>query len=117
MADVASRLVCGLGNGLCFRQTRHSLGLRLLERLAASLGVPWKLHPRLAAYVALSPGGLQRPHDLVLLWPLLPYNMVGWSVKAAADQFRIASGNITGRPTHVTPRYSSATLHPRVGDT
>eukprot|EP01052_Picozoa_sp_SAG31_P038685 SAG31_NODE_5216_length_2670_cov_1.605212_2_plen_208_part_00 len=46
------RLICGLGNGLVYRRSRHGIGAKLVERLAAEHGARWRLYPTLAAWVA-----------------------------------------------------------------
>lgn len=50
MAD--AQLVCGLGNGLLYRRSRHGVGARLVEQLATEHSATWQLYPTLAAWVA-----------------------------------------------------------------
>lgn len=102
-AAEGARLICGLGNGFVGRGSRHGLGLLLVEELATLHGAAWVFYPRLAAYVAELPpvtaaaaasegeSRLARPQQIFLLWPLLPYNVIGWSVAAAAQRFGIPS--------------------------
>lgn len=97
----SARVVCGLGNGLYGRSHRHAVGLRLLEQLASASGVAWSLHPTLMSYVArldvpAAGGPAASPADSVyLLWPLLPYNILGWCVSAAARRFAVSPGAVT----------------------
>lgn len=94
-----AQLICGLGNGLLGRGSRHALGLRLLELLAATHGLSWSLYPSVGAFVAVLDrphSGVDRPVDPVyLVWPLLPYNVAGWSVAAAAQRFGIPAARVT----------------------
>ena len=102
----SARLICGLGNGPVGRGSRHALGLRLLDQLAAAHGMSWALFPSLGAFVATRPPGeppaapapaaaAAAPAPLYLVWPLLPYNVAGWSVAAAARRFGVPPAGIT----------------------
>ena len=124
------RLICGFGNGWLGRCSRHGLGLRLVEQVGAAAGAvaQWSLHPRLGAYVLELPeqainaprgaadpdGGAGEPGrgavgseadgTVYLLWPLLPYNAIGWSVVAAGEPSRAQaplSFPTTPHPTHL----------------
>ena len=98
-SHAGSRLICGLGNGPLGRTSRHAVGLRLIELLAAAHNRSWSLYPSIGAFVAIircpsQPAG--QPMDPVyLLWPVLPYNVAGWSVAAAARRFGILAGRVT----------------------
>lgn len=101
---MAPQLICGLGNGLLGRGSRHALGLRLVERLAAVHGLSWSLYPTIGAYVAVLSASQSvaateavqlPPSPVYLLWSLLPYNLAGWSVAAAAKRFGISAVCVT----------------------
>ena len=77
------RLVAALGNGVFGRATRHSIGLRLLEELADAHGATWTWRFALFAHVARV--SLDDDEEAVaLVWPALPYNVIGYCVAAAA---------------------------------
>lgn len=96
-----AHLICGLGNGLLGRGARHAVGLRLLELLAATHALSWSLYPSIGAFVA----ALDRSHSdvdqraaptcIYLVWPMLPYNVAGWSVAAAAQRFGVPAARVT----------------------
>lgn len=88
-----SRLVVGLGNGICARETRHSLGLWLVEEAVSTHPhCRWQLHPSLFAWVAR----VRTPDRTTLvIWPFLPYNLVGMCVARACARFHIAAADVT----------------------
>ena len=93
------KLIVGLGNGVLFgRGSRHNLGARLVEDLAATVDASWHLHwgvwsSSLNAWVAQCPN-LECGGGAVLLWPLSSYNNVGGVVAAAACKFNVAPSDI-----------------------
>lgn len=81
-------LVVGLGNpGVRYESTRHNLGQRVIDELAARRGATFKAH-RAYARVAetwLRPGGAK----LVLAKPNSFMNVSGGSVSSLADYFGV----------------------------
>ena len=57
-----AHLICGLGNGPLGRGSRHALGLRLVELLAATHGVTWSM------YLLLPSTPLFRNHQCITVW-------------------------------------------------
>lgn len=88
------RLVAALGNGVFGRATRHSIGLRLLEELADAHGATWTWRFALFAHVARV--SLDDDEEAVaLVWPALPYNVIGYCVAAAAAELGLSAAAVT----------------------
>lgn len=87
------RLVAALGNGLFGRATRHSIGLRLLEELADAHGAAWTWRFALCSHVARI--SLDDDEVVALLWPALPYNVIGWCVAAATSELGLSAAAVT----------------------
>lgn len=76
------RMVVGLGNHWPYGSGRHSIGHRFLDAMAKRLRVRWSTDLGLLSRVAVC-----RKRGIVLLYPLLPYNINGWSVSRACRRF------------------------------
>ncbi len=82
------RLVVGLGNpGREYADTRHNVGFLLVDRLANRDRADWRRERRWQADVA-------RAGTVHLCKPLTYMNLSGQSVRAAADFYKIAPGEI-----------------------
>ena len=82
------RLVVGLGNpGREYADTRHNVGFLLVDRLAARDRAGWRHERRWQADVA-------RVGALHLCKPLTYMNLSGQSVRAVADFYKIAPGEV-----------------------
>jgi len=84
--------VVGLGQGLILRRSRHAIGAALVEELAAAKGLTWTLYPLLGAFIAEYTS--TRAERVLLVWPLVMYNLSGPVVAAAARRFDVASDAI-----------------------
>ena len=87
------RMVAALGNGVFGRATRHSIGLRLLEELADAHGAAWTWRFALCSHVARI--SLDDDEVVALLWPALPYNVIGWCVAAATAELGLSAAAVT----------------------
>jgi PTH1 family peptidyl-tRNA hydrolase len=80
------RLVVGLGNpGAKYAATRHNIGFRVVDRLAAEFGIDIGREKFNAQFGRGRMTGL----DVVLAKPLAYMNLSGPPVRAVADYFRI----------------------------
>ncbi len=81
-------LIVGLGNpGRTFHETRHNIGFRVLDRLAATLKLTWRTEDSRAIAVA-------RIDDLALAKPQQFMNRSGASVARLAKRLRLPPTNI-----------------------
>jgi len=86
-------LVVGLGNpGARYAESRHNVGFRVAELLAADAGLSWRGAPRLDAEAAV--GALGGGISAVLLKPQTYMNLSGQSVVAAARFYRVEPGQL-----------------------
>lgn len=85
-------LIVGLGLGAFRRTCRHSLGVALVEELALTHRAEWTLHLSLGAYTAAVQ--LSSGRHCTLVWPLLPYNLIGWVVSRASRWHGIESSRV-----------------------
>ncbi|HEX2099414.1 MAG TPA: aminoacyl-tRNA hydrolase [Candidatus Synoicihabitans sp.] len=86
-------LVVGLGNpGREYADTRHNLGWRVLDALAAREKLVWKNQPSFEAEVARWERPGQRP--VLLAKPLTYMNESGRAVRALASYFKVANAAI-----------------------
>lgn len=73
-------LIVGLGNpGRQYENTRHNVGFMVLDRMAASAGVPFESKPKWQAHVAKLPDGT------LLVKPQTFMNLSGRSVRQIAS--------------------------------
>jgi len=86
------KLIFGFGNvGEHFANTRHNIGFAVLDALAAGEGIEWQLKDRFKAYIA--EGGLAG-QKIMLAKPTTYYNLVGESVRAIKDFYKIDNRDI-----------------------
>ena len=84
-------LIAGLGNpGIRYRNTRHNVGFRVVNRWAKSLGV--RLSGR--RFESRNARTTFQAKPVILLRPLTYMNESGKSVRACADYFRLKEENI-----------------------
>ena len=84
------KLIIGLGNPEDkYTNTRHNIGFFVLDQFANENGVKWQLKERFKAYVAELPD-----KSALLIKPTTYYNLVGESVRALADFYKITPENI-----------------------
>ena len=80
------KLVAGLGNpGERYRQTRHNLGFRVIERLRERLGAGAEQN---ACGAFVSTAG-----EVLLVRPQIYMNRSGWSVRCLAARHAVAPGD------------------------
>ena len=83
----ARRLVVGLGNpGERYRWTRHNLGFRVVDSLAARWRVEWGPECCRARFTASGPADLAAPHTFM--------NRSGWSLRCLVERFGYRPGDI-----------------------
>lgn len=86
-------LVVGLGNpGRDYVDTRHNLGWRVIDALAAAEGLAWRPQPAFEAEVARWERPGQRP--LLLAKPLTFMNETGRSARVLAHYYKVPSSGI-----------------------
>ncbi len=84
------KLIIGLGNPETkYDSTRHNLGFAVLDAFAKEQGATWQYKRKYKADVAEVPS-----HDALLVKPTTYYNLVGESVKAIADFYKIPAEDI-----------------------
>jgi peptidyl-tRNA hydrolase, PTH1 family len=84
-------LVVGLGNpGPKYEGTRHNVGFRVVERLAAR----WKAPPAKEKFQGLFTRGAFAGEEHVLLEPMTYMNLSGESVRKAMDFFKVPVANV-----------------------
>lgn len=84
------KLIVGLGNPeLRYDGTRHNTGFFMLDMIAEDRGVRWQHKSKFKADIAEMPGG-----EALLVKPTTYYNLVGESVRALADFYKIAPEDI-----------------------
>lgn len=86
-----TRLVVGLGNHGMFN-TRHSVGMRVVDHTAAQLGLQWTTDRDCKGSIAVS--ATTAEHAVVLLKPRLLMNVNGKSVAATARKFGISPESV-----------------------
>lgn len=80
------RLIVGLGNpGPEYENTRHNVGFRAVDRLAAQQGGSWK---NWSGFAAVS--GVDIGHKVILAKPQTYMNESGVAVKQLSEYYRIA---------------------------
>jgi PTH1 family peptidyl-tRNA hydrolase len=85
------KLIVGLGNPeKKYDGTRHNVGFALLDRYAAVQDVEWQPKEKFKALVAELPTA----EKVLLVKPTTYYNLVGESVRALADFYKIAPEHI-----------------------
>lgn len=84
-------LIVGLGN-LDRPQTRHSVGMQIVDGLAACLDADWSKSKETQSYIARKRLTSDGHSEIILLKSVLPMNINGKSVKKAVDHFRILPG-------------------------
>lgn len=86
------KLIVGLGNpGEKYTLTRHNAGFAVLNELAVRLDLNWKLDKKLQAEVAETN---LNDEKLILLKPQTFMNLSGQAVAAAANKFKIETGDV-----------------------
>jgi PTH1 family peptidyl-tRNA hydrolase len=89
--EVRLRLVVGLGNpGPRYAATRHNIGFRVLDRLAAEFAIAVSREK----FTAMFGRGRIEDVDVVLAKPLAFMNRSGPSVRSLAEFFRISSQDL-----------------------
>lgn len=84
------KLIVGLGNPEAkYNGTRHNVGFRVLDQLAEECGVDWKKSAKFKALTAELPD-----KTALLVKPTTYYNLVGESVRAVADFYKISPEDI-----------------------
>jgi PTH1 family peptidyl-tRNA hydrolase len=84
------KLIIGLGNPESrYDGTRHNTGFFVLDELAKEHGVTWQLKEKFKAHLAELPG-----KTALLVKPTTYYNLVGESVRALADFYKIPPEDI-----------------------
>lgn len=96
MNSCISALVVGLGN-FDRPTTRHSVGMQIVDRLAAHFGAKWSKSREAQSYVArktltLFPTGSR--FEIIFMKSVFPMNANGKSVRKAVDHFGISPGNV-----------------------
>jgi PTH1 family peptidyl-tRNA hydrolase len=85
------KLVVGLGNpGPRYEATRHNVGFRVIEALAAAHGIPLRERLSTAQYGA----GAVGPHRVVLAKPLTYMNLSGQAVAGLRTHFSIPARDV-----------------------
>lgn len=94
------KLIVGLGNPeKRYDGTRHNIGFAVLDSYAADQKATWKQSPRFKAYLAeLDMARVdsvsQEAERILLVKPTTYYNLVGESVRAISDFYKITPENI-----------------------
>lgn len=84
------KLIVGLGNPETkYDGTRHNTGFFVLDSFAAKTGAKWQHKDKFKAFVAELPD-----QTVLLVKPTTYYNLVGESVRALADFYRIPPEDI-----------------------
>lgn len=84
------KLIVGLGNPESrYDDTRHNTGFFVLDELAKEHGLKWQLKEKFKAHVAELPN-----KTALLVKPTTYYNLVGESVRALADFYKIPPEDI-----------------------
>lgn len=84
------KLIVGLGNPESrYDGTRHNTGFFVLDELAKKHGLKWQLKEKFKAHVTELPG-----KTALLVKPTTYYNLVGESVRALADFYKIPPEDI-----------------------
>lgn len=79
------KLIVGLGNPeKQYDNTRHNIGFAVLDAFAEKQDLIWKENKKFKAYVA------ELPNKDLLVKPTTYYNLVGESVRAVADFYKIS---------------------------
>lgn len=94
-------LIVGLGN-IDRPDTRHSVGMKLIDRLSVCLDTSWTCSKETKSYMARKKlsfnsqhsDGLPVTSEIVLLKSVLPMNANGRSVKKAVDLFKISTSDV-----------------------
>jgi len=81
------KIIVGLGNpGLRYRKTRHNLGFRVADALAAEAAIAWKKKRALSAWVGR---GTWKGESLLLVKPAAYVNASGGPVRAVMDYYEL----------------------------
>jgi len=84
-------LIVGLGNpGRQYRQTRHNVGFRAIERLSEDLGVRLKSR----RFQSRNTGTTFEGHDIILLRPMTYMNQSGSAVHACMEFYGVHPADI-----------------------
>lgn len=84
------KLIVGLGNPeKKYDGTRHNIGFAVLDTLAEEKGAKWQLKEKFKAHIAELP-----ERSALLVKPTTYYNLVGESVRAIADFYKITPESI-----------------------
>ena len=82
------RLIAGLGNpGPEYANTRHNIGLLVLDRFAAQVGSTWERSTKWGSLVA-------KHANIFLVKPMTYMNRSGEPLRAVADFYKIGPGGI-----------------------
>lgn len=104
------KLIFGLGNpDDRYAGTRHNIGFSVLDAFAASRGVAFAQKDRFRALVAELPGD----EKVVLAKPTTYYNLVGESLRAIMDFYKLAPGDVL--VVHDELALPFGTLRTRIG--
>lgn len=83
-------LIVGLGNPEAkYDGTRHNVGFFVLDEFAREQGVAWKQNTKFKALIAELPG-----KQALLVKPTTYYNLVGESVRAVMDFYKLSPEDI-----------------------
>jgi len=92
MYNCCMKLIVFLGNpGLKYRKTRHNVGFMLGDMLARERGLKWKKEAKFNAEIA-EMGAVSE--KILLVKPLLFYNLSGEVVKKLADFYKVENRDI-----------------------
>ncbi|XP_068726639.1 probable peptidyl-tRNA hydrolase [Montipora capricornis] len=83
-------MIVGLGNYI-LRDTRHSVGMLLVDHLGKQLGTAWQLNQRSRSLLAVTKLNGQQ---LILLKPMVAMNINGKSIVKAVTMFNVEPSNI-----------------------
>lgn len=88
-SNIKIKVIVGLGNpGRRYRDTRHNLGFRVLDTLAAETSSRWKKKSRLSAWITSI---VREEHNLILAKPTTYVNHSGRAVQAILSYYDILS--------------------------
>lgn len=86
------KLIVGLGNpDAKYHQTRHNIGFGVLDMLASADGLSWKHAAKFHADIAEKVSGGEKT---LLVKPTTYYNLVGESIRAIADFYKVSAEDI-----------------------
>jgi PTH1 family peptidyl-tRNA hydrolase len=86
------KLIVGLGNiGAHYDGTRHNAGFAVLEVFAAAHNLEWQAKDKFKAHIA---EGMLHGQKIMLVKPTTFYNLVGESIRAIKDFYKVENTDI-----------------------